>query len=135
MKLLSIDYGRRRIGFAATDETGTIVRGLDTIDRKLSKDIIGDIAALISSEKPSKIIVGLPLDHDNNETAMTKEIRAFVDNLTERIPLPFSFVDESYSSIQAAELMRTRKKKQRREKTAIDRVAACLILERYIEEG
>ena len=135
MKLLSIDYGRRRIGFATTDETGTLIRGLTTIDRKVSKDPLADILAIISTEKPSSLIVGLPLDHDNEETAMTSEIRVFVSKIQEKIQIPVHFVDESYSSIEAAEVMRFRKKKDRRDKTAVDRVAACLILERWKREG
>ena len=134
MKLLGMDYGRRRIGFATTDETGTIVRGLTTIDRKVTRNYLDDILSLILSEQPSELIVGLPLNHDNEETEMTAEIRAFVDTITQHISIPVHFVDESYSSIKASELMRCRKKKERREKTAIDRVAACLILEMYISD-
>jgi putative Holliday junction resolvase len=128
-----MDYGRRRIGFATTDETGTLIRGLTTIDRKVSKDPLADILAIISTEKPSSLIVGLPLDHDNNETEMTAEVRLFVSRILEKMEIPVHFVDESYSSIEAAEVMRFRKKKDRRDKTAVDRVAACLILERYFD--
>ena len=134
MKLLSMDYGRRRIGLATTDETGTLIRGLTTIDRKVSKDPVDDILALISSEKPSSIIVGLPLDHDNEETEMTTEIRSFALKIQENTGIPMHFVDESYSSINAMEVLRFKKKKDRRDKTAVDRVAACLILKRYLEE-
>lgn len=135
MKLLSIDYGRRRIGFATTDETGTLIRGLTTIDRKVSKDPIADILSIISTEKPSSLIVGLPLDHENEETKMTAEIRFFVSKILEKIEIPVHYIDESYSSIEAAEVMRFRKKKVRSDKTAVDRVAACLILERWVKES
>jgi putative holliday junction resolvase len=135
MKLLSMDYGRRRIGIATTDETGTLIRGLTTIDRKVSKDPIADILAIISTENPSSLIVGLPLDHENEETEMTSEIRSFVSKILEKIVMPVHFIDESYSSIEAAGVMRFRKKKDRRDKTAVDGVAACLILERYFDQN
>jgi putative Holliday junction resolvase len=135
MKLLSLDYGRRRIGFAVTDETATIVRGLTTIDRKQSTDIVQEIVTIISDEKPDRLIVGLPLDHNDNETQMTLEIRAFVDTLKPFIAIPVEFTDESFSSVEAASIMMTRKKKERRQKTTIDRVAACLILERYLRDS
>ncbi|NLD91767.1 MAG: Holliday junction resolvase RuvX [Fibrobacter sp.] len=135
MKLLSLDYGRRRIGFAVTDETATIVRGLTTIDRKQSDNIINQIVAIITDEQPDRLIVGLPLDHNDNETQMTLEIRAFVEKLKPFITIPVEFADESFSSIEAASIMMTRKKKDRRQKTTIDRVAACLILERYLRDG
>jgi putative holliday junction resolvase len=135
MKLLSLDYGRRRIGFAVTDETATIVRGLTTIDRKQSTDIIQEILAIIHDEKADRLIVGLPLDHNDNETQMTQEIRAFIDTLKPFLSIPVEYADESFSSVEAASIMMTRKKKERRQKTVIDRVAACLILERYLRDG
>jgi putative Holliday junction resolvase len=135
MKLLSLDYGRRRIGIAVTDETATVVRGLTTIDRKQSDDIFKEIVTIISDEKPELLVVGLPLDHNDNETQMTLEIRAFVDKLQQFISIPVEFSDESFSSVEAASIMMTRKKKDRRQKTTIDRVAACLILERYLRDG
>jgi putative holliday junction resolvase len=135
MKLLSLDYGRRRIGFAVTDETATIVRGLTTIDRKQSDDIFKEIVTIISEEKPELLIVGLPLDHNDNETQMTLEIRSFVDKLKQFISIPVEFSDESFSSVEATSVMMTRKKKDRRQKTTIDRIAACLILERYLRDG
>lgn len=135
MKLLSLDYGRRRIGFAVTDETATIVRGLTTIDRKLSTNIIQEILTIIQLEKADRLIVGLPLDHDDNETLMTQEIRAFVDRLKPFLSIPVEYADESFSSIEAASIMITRPKKERRQKANIDRVAACLILERYLRDG
>lgn len=135
MKLLSLDYGRRRIGFAVTDETATIVRGLTTIDRKQSDNIVNQIVAIITDEQPDRLIVGLPLDHNDNETQMTLEIRALVEKLKPFITIPVEFADESFSSIEAASIMMTRKKKDRRQKTTIDRVAACLILERYLRDG
>ncbi len=135
MKLLSLDYGRRRIGFAITDETATIVRGLTTIDRKKSDDIIKQIVTIINDAQPDRLIVGLPLDHNDNETQMTLEIRAFVEQLKPFIAIPVEFADESFSSVEAASIMMTRRKKERRQKTTVDRVAACLILERYLRDG
>lgn len=133
MKLLSLDYGRRRIGIATTDDTGTLVRGLTTIDQKISKDPIADIINIINSENPSSLIVGLPLDVDNNETEMSKEVRSFVAKLQNQLTIPAFFIDESYSSIQAAEILFCRKKKYRRTKINVDRIAACLVLETYIK--
>jgi len=134
MKTLSLDYGRRRIGIATTDESGTIVRGLTTIDRKSSEDAITDILKIIDAEKPSTLIIGLPLDVENNETKMSEEIRSFANKIKERVEIPILFFDESYSSIKASEILFCRKQKDRRKKVNIDRIAACIILESYIKE-
>jgi putative holliday junction resolvase len=131
MKLIGVDYGRRRIGCAVTDETGTVVRGLPTIDRKKCPDLTAALTAVIAAERPEAIVFGLPLDADDNETAMSAEVRKFAAGFA---ALPVHFVDESLTSVKAAELLRFRKKKERRDKSATDRIAACLILEAFLRE-
>jgi putative Holliday junction resolvase len=131
MKLIGIDYGRRRIGIAVTDETGEYIRGLPTIDRLRVADHIAALLAVVEREHPEKIVIGLPLDIDGDETVMSKEIRAFASVLGRATGLPPVFVDESHSSKTASALLRPRRKKDRRNKEAVDRIAACVILESY----
>jgi putative Holliday junction resolvase len=134
MKLLGIDYGRRRIGVAITDDTGTLVRGLTVIDRDRD-DPLAFLARLIDEERPSRVVIGLPLDKDDHDTAMSLEIRRFAERLERRTTLPVAFVDESFSSYRAMEIMLTRRKKQRHNKGNYDRIAACVILETFLREN
>lgn len=134
MKLIGIDYGRRRIGMAVSDETGTCVRGLETIDRNKNPDPMVPILATIGSQNPAGLVIGLPLDVDDNETAMSLEVRNFAANLEKSAAIPVYFMDESLTSKKAGVLLRSRKKKVRRSKQAIDRIAACLILESFLTE-
>jgi putative holliday junction resolvase len=131
MKLIGVDYGRRRIGIAVTDETGEYIRGLPTIDRQRVPDYLRALRLIIAAEHPERIIVGLPLDIDGDETVMSKEIRTFASDLGRSTGLSVCFVDESLSSKEATALMRPRKKKDRRDKEAVDRIAACIILESF----
>jgi putative Holliday junction resolvase len=134
MKLIGIDYGRRRIGLAASDETGTVVRGLPTIDRRKVADCLTALRAIIAQEKPQAIVFGLPLDSDERETAMSREARNFAANLEKNLAIPVYYIDESHTSKQAAGLMVFRRKKDRRVKANIDRMAACLILESFLRD-
>lgn len=134
MKLIGIDYGKRRIGLAATDENGTVVRGLPTIDKKKHRDPVSALLSIFGSEKPAAIVIGLPLDADDRDTQMSTEIRKFAADLEKRASLPLYFIDESLTSKQAASLMRFRKKKERRDNGSVDRLAACLILEAFLRE-
>lgn len=119
---------------AACDDSGIPIRGLPTIDRKKNPDILSVLSSVIAEEQPERLIFGLPLDVNDAETVMSKEVRTFAGNLSERTGLPVEFVDESLSSQRAEELLRHRKKKQRRDKGAVDRLAACLILDQYMKE-
>lgn len=131
MKLIGLDYGRRRIGIAVTDENGEYIKGLPTLDRKTFPDCITRLCSIIAEHRPGHIVVGLPLDIDGDDTVMSKEIRQFASELAMRVAVRISFVDESLSSIEAAEIMRFKKKKERRSKGNVDRIAACLILESF----
>ena len=134
MKLLGVDYGRRRIGIAVTDEQGEYIKGLPTLDRKKTTDFLRSLEAIISRQQPRRIVMGLPLDIDGHETVMSLEVRAFAEKLQAISSVPVSFVDESLTSVRAAGIMRFKKKKDRRDKQAVDRIAACLILEAFQKE-
>jgi len=131
---MSVDYGRRRVGMASADTEGGAVKGLPTIDRKKKPDIISALMAQIEHEAPQRLIFGLPLDSNDADTVMSMEVRAFAAKLEKRSGCPVFFIDESNTSIRAAELMRFRKKRDRMDKGAVDRLAACLILDQYIRE-
>jgi putative Holliday junction resolvase len=134
MKLIGIDYGRRRIGLSVTDESGTLVRGLSTLDLKKYPSPLPPLLAIIERERPEGIVIGLPLDSDEHETAMSAEVRKFAGNLEKSAAIHVYFIDESMTSHQATELLRFRKKKERRDKAATDRIAACLIVEAFLRE-
>jgi putative Holliday junction resolvase len=134
MKLIGLDYGRRRIGVAATDETGEFIRSLPTIDRTACGDGIRKVCDVIKRENPGRIVIGLPLDTCDDETEMSLEIRAFAKKLAKETSVPVEFVDESLTSRRAHDIIRMRKKKHRRAKENVDRIAACLILEAFQRE-
>jgi putative Holliday junction resolvase len=135
MKLIGIDYGRRRIGLAVSDESGTCVRGYAVVDRKKRRQWREELLAAIRHEQPAGIVVGLPLDADDRETAMAAEIQKFAANLEKNTAIPVYYIDESLTSKQAADLVKFRKKKVRRDKRTVDRIAACLILEFFLREN
>ncbi len=135
MKLIGIDYGRRRIGLSVCTEEGSVVRGLPSIDRKTDPAFFETLCLLIEKEKPARLVFGLPLDSNDDETVMSKEIRAFARRVGQRTGVEVSFIDESLTSKKAQGLLLYRRKKSRRDKSSVDRLAACLILDQYIREN
>jgi putative Holliday junction resolvase len=136
MKFLCIDYGRRRIGIAVSDPTAVLARAKTTIDRKVTNDYLSQIAAIVVEENPDELVVGLPLDTDDNETEFCKEIREFsekLDNVFDK-KFPINFQDESFSSCKSNLILRkTSTKKRRAQKGNIDCVAACVILQEFLD--
>jgi putative holliday junction resolvase len=134
MRAASIDYGRARIGMAMSDPEGLSVRGLPTVDRRRIGDPVAHIADVLKREAAEVVVVGLALGSDDGETAMSREAREFAQRIHAATGLPLAFVDESYSSVEAHERLRFRKRSERQRKDLADRIAACLILETYLRE-
>jgi putative Holliday junction resolvase len=136
MKFLCIDYGKRRIGIAVSDPTAALARSKAAIDRKITTNYFSQIAAFVDEENPDELVVGLPLDTDDNETEFCKEIKDFCEKLngvlTKKIPI--NFQDESFSSHKSNLILRkTSTKKRRAQKGNIDCVAACVILQEFLD--
>ena len=136
MKFLCIDYGKRRTGIAVSDSSAVLARSITTIDTKVTSDCLSKIISLIKEENPDELVVGLPLDVDDNENEFCKEIRTFCDKLTSTLPqkIPINFQDESFSSVKSNLILRkTSTRKKRAQKGNIDSVAACVILQEFLD--
>jgi putative holliday junction resolvase len=131
-RLICIDYGSRFIGLAVADFPGITARALGTVDVARTEPF-AEIHRVIRDEKVTRILLGFPFS--DTEGDIHRQIRDFRDKLHATIPgLRIDFVDESYSSQEADDLLQEtgigRKKKHR----AQDSEAAKLVLLRYLRE-
>lgn len=146
--VLGLDFGERRIGVALSDAERMIATGLLTLDRKKEPDTFAALGDLIAKKKATAIVVGYPLRTDGVEKAgaKTEAVDAFVAELKERFGLPVHLEDEAFTSSMAADSLRNRKqgksarkpktpKDWAREKAEIDRVAACFILQDWLDRA
>lgn len=104
--ILSIDYGSRYVGLAATDHEGRIPFRYGVIDQK-KQDIWEGIHDAIAKERIQKIIVGLPLNLEGEETAQTRETQVFIDKLIAKVtPILVESVDETLTSVEAGRMIK-----------------------------
>lgn len=140
--VLGLDFGERRIGVALSDPERLLASGLTTLDRRLQPDYLKVLEEIILREKVAVIVVGYPLrtDGENKPGGKTGAVDTFASELRERFGLPVHLEDESFTSLLAAESLRRRRKGKKRKpgdwvraKAEIDRVAACYILQDYLD--
>jgi putative holliday junction resolvase len=132
---LGIDYGRKRIGLALTDPTHTIASPLGTVSRREGKrPPWPELKRLIETHAVDRVVIGLPLGLDGNESPWTLEVRDFGAELTRRTGLPVEWVDERLSSVVAERSVRGigLKRSQREEKERVDAAAAAILLRQYL---
>ncbi len=134
-RILSIDYGTRRTGLAVTDPLQIIANGLDTIP---TADLFSYLENYLQSEDVSTIVVGEPLYPDGNPAQIHHLVIGFVRKLKKLYPaIEVVMWDERFTSVEAKEviLQSGAKKKKRRDKGLVDKVAAVLILQDYLEQN
>lgn len=135
-RVLGIDYGRKRIGLAVSDPTGTIASPLQTLNRRIGRrPPWAEIARVIREYEVERAVVGLPLDLAGEEGEWAAEVRAFGAELGRKFELPVEWVDERLTSVLAEEAVRAigLKKAERERKERVDAAAAALILRSYLD--
>ena len=132
-RTLGIDFGRRRLGVALTDELGLVVVGRPTLTVTGVEDAARQVAEEACRHDVGRIVVGLPLNMDGSRGDMVRSVEAFAKSLEERVDVPVVLWDERLSSAEAERMIRMGGGKKRRQKGGVDRLAACLILDSYIQ--
>ncbi len=132
-RILAVDYGSRRVGFAMTDPLQVLAGGAGTIEN--TGGVVEEVARRVRDEGIVLVVVGLPYAPDGGTGRKGAEILKFVDELREALTVPVETWDESYSSTNAQQVFREggMRQKQRREKGRIDEMAARLFLQEYLE--
>ena len=134
-RILAIDYGLKRTGLAVTDPLQIIAGALTTVETPQLFNFLKDY---FKKEPVELIIIGDPRNLDDSDTHATPHVRKVVERLKKEFPaIPVVPVDERYSSKMAkgAMIEMGMKKMQRRDKSMVDRIAATIILQEYMERN
>ena len=101
MKVLALDYGSARTGVAVSDPTGTVARPLATVSQVNKTKGFGELLALVQSEGPELVVVGLPLTLRGEHGAQATETSAFAERLRAALEVPVEMWDERFTSVLA----------------------------------
>jgi putative holliday junction resolvase len=101
MRVLALDYGRARCGCAVSDPTGLVATPLDPVLAPGSRRGIGRLRALVGELGAERVIVGLPLSLSGEDSAQTKEVRAFAQRLAHALPVGVELYDERFTTALA----------------------------------
>jgi putative Holliday junction resolvase len=132
-RILAVDYGRRRIGLAVSDELNLTARPLGTLARTNRRNDWRRLRELARQHGAGRIVVGLPLNLDGTRGPMADEAARFAERLGKELGLPVELTDERLSSWEAEETLRATASRGRRPARADD-VAAAVILRDYLEK-
>jgi putative Holliday junction resolvase len=135
MRVLGIDYGRRRIGLALSDEEGILASPLPTYVRGRSEERdIARLATLIARHGATAVAVGLPLNMDGSRGEMARAAEAFADRIQKETALPVELFDERLTSSEAERVLLEANLPRRRRKELRDSLSAVLILQGHLDQ-
>lgn len=132
-RILAIDYGKKRTGLAVTDPLRITANPLLTIE---TKGLISWLQTYFEKEKVDIVVIGHPTQMNGEESESMNYIRPFIGNFKKQFPtIPITMYDERFTSVLAHQAMIAggMKKKDRQDKAIVDKIAACIILEGYLD--
>ena len=133
MRILGLDLGSKTIGVAISDELHLTAQGLYTLTRKGSEQDIKAIQQLVEEQNVSKIVIGLPKNMNNTLGPSANMVLAFIEELRQRVDLPVITWDERLSTVAAEKVLLEADMSRKKRKRLIDKIAAQLILQGYLD--
>jgi len=133
-RILAIDYGRKRTGLAVTDVLRITANPLLTIE---TNQLMAWLADYFSKEPVDEVVIGHPTQMNGQDSESMNYIRPFIGTFKKQFPdKPITMYDERFTSVLAHQAMIAggMKKKDRQNKATVDKIAACIILEGYLEK-
>ncbi len=133
-RIMAIDYGKKRTGIAVSDPLQMIATGLDTVN---TKQLFDFLASYFEQEEVVEVVVGEPLLENGEASQNLPRVHTFIAKFKKIYPrIKVTLQDERYTSREAKRTIVQSgiNKKKRRDKSLVDKIAAVIILQQYIEK-
>lgn len=131
-RVLSVDYGRRRVGLALSDEMRAFAFPQPTLNVQTPADAVRQVAAFARDHEARCIVVGMPLNMNGTHGEMAQEVAVFITALEKLSALPVESWDERMSSQHAERVLIAADVSRRKRKGLVDAIAAQQLLVSYL---
>ena len=132
-RILALDLGSRRIGLAVSDELGLTAQGLPTLRRTTKQHDFDSLGRVIAEYGVKRVVVGHPVNMNGSEGPRARQAALFARTLANQCALPVALWDERLTTRQAERVLRESGVGLTKRTKAIDRMAAVLILQSYMD--
>lgn len=132
-RILALDVGKKRIGLAVSDELGITAQGLETLQRSRIREDLEVLKGIAEHWRVGTLLIGSPVHMSGSESRQSEYTRDFAERLQRQLRLPVIFWDERLTSVEAERLLRNGGATLEQRKRAVDRMAAILLLDSYLE--
>ncbi|HMK52360.1 MAG TPA: Holliday junction resolvase RuvX [Thermodesulfobacteriota bacterium] len=133
MRTMGLDVGTRTIGVAISDALGITAQGLKTLKRKSIEEDLREIAIIIHQFEIERIVVGLPKNMDGTLGKQAEIVLEWIKVLKDKVHVSVETWDERLSTVGASKVLLEADLSRRKRKKVIDKLAAVLILQGYLD--
>ena len=133
MRIMALDVGDKRIGVALSDPLKITAQGLTTYHRTILKEDVEGIWRLIHEHDVKELVVGLPKNMDGTQGYKVDDVKFFVEQLLKKGDIEVHWVDERLTTVSAERTLLEADVSRKKRKTVIDKMAATIILQSYLE--
>jgi len=134
-KIAGVDYGTVRIGIAVSDADRVLASPYETYIRKSPERDAEYFRRLVSEERITQFVLGLPLHLSGDLSEKAKEVIRFGRWLTATTGIEVDYMDERYTSVEAEHILRQAGLTEKKRKAHRDKLAAQILLSAYLEAG
>jgi len=131
---LGLDIGSKRVGIAGCDGTGLIATGIATLMRSSFDRDVAYLRGLVQERRVQILVAGLPYSLNGEVGSQARQVQKYASRIATALELPLEYADERLTSVGAEELIRDQGMSPSQNKGLIDRKAAALILQRWLDE-
>ena len=132
-RILAIDYGDVRVGLALSDLTQTIAQPFKTLSYQDSAHLLNQLKDIIDQQDVGLVVVGVPYNMKGEDTQQTIKVRDFIELLENNLMVDIKLIDERLTSLEAEKVMHKMNIKTGSNKDKIDKIAASIILQEYLQ--
>ncbi len=132
-RVLALDLGKRRIGLAISDELGITAQGLETLERTNIREDLARLGKLAGEKNVGLFLMGNPLHMSGRAGRQASYARGFGDRLHAATGIAVEFWDERLTTVSAQRVLRESGISIEKRAKAVDRLAAVILLESYLD--
>jgi putative Holliday junction resolvase len=134
-RILAVDYGKKNIGLAYSDEMGLTVQPMPSMPNRGIRDFLNKLRTTIREMAIRELVLGIPINMNGTRGDAVIQMEELMDSLRAKLDIPVRGIDERLSTVEAMEFWKDMSRRQQKRYRTVDSLAAALILERHLKEN
>lgn len=132
-RILGLDYGEKRLGFALSDTSEIIAMPLRVVVLRRPEDALNETLKVCAESKADEFVVGLPINMDGSKGPAAQKVLAFVEKISAQLKIPVRTWDERLSTKAATNVLIEAGTSRQRRKEVVDKLAAQIMLQNFLD--